>query len=206
MGLRETKMERTRQFIADTAFELFVAQGYDHTTIEQIAAAAEVGTRTLYRYYPTKEALVVNFVEDGLNTALQAFLAQPDEVPLPQALYAVIGSVEHTITTDSARLLALYEIIHRTVALRAGLADQNWRWRQLLAEEILRRTGDTGSTLSAALTAAITMNVIEVIVAEWVTSGGTVKAADISRETLKLLHTNAIPVPMPAEALEQNEL
>src|SRR6188768_4112648 len=75
VGLRETKMERTRRFIAESAFDLFVAQGYDDTTIEQIAAAAEVGTRTLYRYYSTKEALVVSFVENGLDAAMDAFLA-----------------------------------------------------------------------------------------------------------------------------------
>lgn len=198
MGLRETKMERTRQFIADTAFELFVAQGYENTTIEQIAAAAEVGTRTLYRYYPTKEALVVNFVEEGLNTAMAAFLAQPDELPLPQALYAVVDSIERTIETHSTRLIALYEISRGTAALRAGLADQNYRWRQRLAEEILRRTGGTRNPLFAALTAAATMNVIEVVVQMWVAGGGAVKAADFARETLDLLHANAIPVPTPA--------
>ena len=198
MGLRETKMERARQFIADKAFELFVTQGYDHTTIEQISAAAEIGPRTLYRYYPTKEALVVNFVAEGLNTAMAAFLAQPDERPLPQALYAIVDSIEHTIETQSTRLIALYKIADGTAALRAGLADQNWRWRQQLAQEILRRTGDTRNAPFAALTAAGTMNVIEVIVQTWVTSGGTAKAADITRETLHLLHTDAIPVPTPA--------
>ncbi|MFF4753208.1 TetR/AcrR family transcriptional regulator [Streptomyces sp. NPDC002514] len=198
MGLRETKMERTRQFIADKAFELFATQGYDNTTVEQIAAAAEVGTRTLYRYYPTKEALVINFVEEGLNTALAVFLEQPDDLPLPQALYTVIDSVQHTITAHSGRLIALYEITNRTAVLRAGLANQNWRWRQELTREILRRIGDTGSDVVAALAAAGTVNVIEVILQKWIDSGGTVDVGDIARETLHLVHTNAIPVPTPA--------
>jgi AcrR family transcriptional regulator len=198
MGLRETKMERTRRFIADKAFELFVTQGYDNTTVEQIAAAAEVGARTLYRYYPTKEALVVNFVEEGLTTALAVLVEQPDDLPLPQALYAVIDSVEQTITANSGRLIALYAITGRTAALRARLADQNWRWRQELAREILRRIGDTRFDLVATLAAATTMNVIEVIVQKWVDSGGTVDVGDIARETLRLMRTNAIPVPTPA--------
>jgi AcrR family transcriptional regulator len=198
MGLRETKMERTRLFIADAAYELFVTQGYDNTTIEQIAAAAEVGTRTLYRYYPTKEALVVNFVEEGLTAAMAIFLAQPDELPLPQALYAVIESAERTIVTNSTRLIALYQIAEGTAALRARFANQNWRWRQQLAQEILRRTGGTQNAVFAALTAAVTMNVIEIIVQTWVNSGGTANVADIARETLHLLHTNVIPVPTAA--------
>ncbi|WP_394618768.1 TetR/AcrR family transcriptional regulator [Lentzea sp. JNUCC 0626] len=198
MGLRETKMERTRRFIADTAFDLFVAQGYDATTIEQIAAAAEVGPRTLYRYYPTKEALVASFVDNGLNAAMDAFEAQSDDTPLSEALYAVVDSVERTITANSARLLALYEIFYRTTGLRAGLADLDWSWRQRLAQEILRRSGDTADPLFATLTAASTMNVIEVIVQTWTADGGATDVADITRATLKLLRTNTIPVPTPA--------
>ena len=195
MGLRETKMERTRRFIADTAFDLFVAHGYDATTIEQIAAAAEVGTRTLYRYYATKEALVVSFVENGLNAAMAAFEAQPDETPLPEALYAVVDSVERTITENPARLLALYEIFDRTTGLRAGLADLCWSWRRRLAREILRRPDVEDDELFAALTAASTMNVIEVVVQTWTASGGAVEISDITRGALELLHTRTIPVP-----------
>ncbi|MEU3645739.1 TetR/AcrR family transcriptional regulator [Lentzea sp. NPDC034063] len=198
MGLRETKMERTRRFIAESAFDLFVAQGYDDTTIEQIAAAAEVGTRTLYRYYSTKEALVVSFVENGLDAAMDAFLAQPDETPLSEALYAVVDSVEQTIGANSARLLALYDIFDKTTGLRAGLADLCWSWRQRLAEEILRREGGTGDVLHAALTAASTMNVIEVVVQTWTANGGKADVTDITRDTLDLLHTKAIPFPSPA--------
>ncbi|KJK46866.1 hypothetical protein UK23_22175 [Lentzea aerocolonigenes] len=195
MGLRETKMERTRQLIAETAFDLFVAQGYDATTIEQIAAAAEVGTRTLYRYYATKEALVVSFVENGLNAAMAAFEAQPDETPLPEALYAVVDSVEQTITANPARLLALYQIFHRTAGLRAGLADLDWSWRQRLAQEVLRRSDGTRDVLFATLTAASTMNVIEVVVQTWTADGGRTEIADITRSVLKLLRANAIPIP-----------
>jgi AcrR family transcriptional regulator len=198
MGLRETKMERTRQFIADTAFELFVTHGYDNTTLEQIAAAAEVGARTLYRYYPTKEALVVNFVEEGLTTALAVFGAQPDDVPLPQALYAMIDSVQHTITTNPSRLVALYRMTNTTAALRARLAEQNWRWREDLAREIMRRMGGPEFDLVATLTAGNTMNIIEVIVRKWVDSDGTANVADLARQTLHLLRANAIPVPTPA--------
>ncbi|MGI5499218.1 TetR/AcrR family transcriptional regulator [Lentzea sp. CA-135723] len=197
MGLRETKMERTRQFIAETAFDLFVAQGYDATTIEQIAAAAEVGPRTLYRYYATKEALVVSFVENGLDAAMAAFEAQPEGTPLSEALHAVVASVEHTITTNPARLLALYEIFDRTTSLRSGLADLDWSWRRRLAQEIMRRSGGETDSLFATLTAASTMNVIEVVVQTWTASGGTVPVGDITRATLELLRSRVIPIPAP---------
>jgi AcrR family transcriptional regulator len=57
MGLRETKKLRTRQEIADKAMELFVRRGFDHVTVAEVAAAAEVSEKTVYNYFPTKEDL-----------------------------------------------------------------------------------------------------------------------------------------------------
>ena len=57
MGLRETKKLRTRQEIADKAMRLFVKRGFDHVTVAEVAAAAEVSEKTVYNYFPTKEDL-----------------------------------------------------------------------------------------------------------------------------------------------------
>ena len=82
MGLRELKRERTRRLISDKAFELFTDHGFGRTTVEQIAAAAEVGPSTLYRYFPTKETLVLEFVEESLFGALNWLREQPTELDL----------------------------------------------------------------------------------------------------------------------------
>ena len=58
VGLRERKKERTRQTLADVAAELFDRQGFQDTTIKQIADAAEVSPRTVSAYFPVKEELV----------------------------------------------------------------------------------------------------------------------------------------------------
>ncbi|TCJ94488.1 TetR family transcriptional regulator [Nocardia alba] len=75
MSLRERKKERTRRRIRVEAFALFREQGYNATTIEQIAAAADVSPSTFFRYFPTKEQLVV---ADDLDALLyEAIAAQP---------------------------------------------------------------------------------------------------------------------------------
>ena len=64
MGLRETKKLRTRQEIADKAMGLFVKRGFDHVTVAEVAAAAEVSEKTVYNYFPTKEDLFFDEVPE----------------------------------------------------------------------------------------------------------------------------------------------
>jgi AcrR family transcriptional regulator len=192
-------MARTRRLISDKAFELFTCNGYQRTTIEQIAAAAEVGPRTLYRYFPTKETLVVEFVRTSLFDALEVLRAQPS-TPLPVALNTVIGRVLDVMATDPGRVLAVYEISGRNGSVRAQLGDVLWVWRDALAGEIALRLDDPSDRITAQLTAAFTINVVEVVVRTWVDSGGTADMHALAEKTMTLLRDGGIPVPTPDQA------
>lgn len=82
-GLRERKKARTRIAIQEHAIRLFREQGFGATTIEQIAEAAEVSPSTIFRYFPTKEALVTTDLVDPVIYA--AFEKQPPELSLLDA-------------------------------------------------------------------------------------------------------------------------
>ena len=195
MGLREIKMGRTRRQIADHAFALFMTQGFESTTIEQIATAAEVGTRTLYRYYPTKESLIVDFVESSLGSAVEELRRQPDDMPLPHALYTVIETVMRVTREDADRVLAVYRLSDQAASVKARLAEQALRWRIEIADEVTRRTGGgEQANLVAALVAANAMNIIDITMRTWVLGGGTRKPDDIAEEILRVMHQG---VPMP---------
>jgi AcrR family transcriptional regulator len=199
VGLREVKMGRTRRQIADHAFALFRAQGFESTTIEQIATAAEVGTRTLYRYYPTKESLIVDFVESSLRSALAEMREQPMDIPLPRALYTVIETVLRIISEDAERVLAVYQLADGAPSVQAKLADLSMRWRLDLGQEILRRS-EPGSDadFAAQLSAAATMDMIDIGVRSWVAGGGTADVNLITGKVLDLMRGGRVPLPTPA--------
>jgi AcrR family transcriptional regulator len=195
MGLREIKMARTRRLISDKAFELFTENGYERTTIEQIAAAAEVGPRTLYRYFATKETLVIEFVRTSLFEALDDLRAQSAGTPLPVALHAVIGRVLQIMSTDPTRVLAVYDLAGPNLSVRAQLSDLLWQWRHGIADEVIKRVDGPSSQLIAWLTAGSVVNIIEAVVQAWVDSGGEADMHALAAETTSLLRTGAVPVP-----------
>ncbi len=102
-GLRERKKAKTRALIQKHALRLFRERGYDETSIEQIAEAAEVSPSTFFRYFPTKEDVVLYDPFDPL--LLAAFRAQPAELSPIGALRAAMKSVLGGTTTGWATLM-----------------------------------------------------------------------------------------------------
>src|SRR5713101_2607092 len=91
LGLRERKKAKTRAAIQQYALRLFREQGYAATTVEQIAAAVEVSPSTFFRYFPTKEDVVLYDAFDPLLIA--AFEAQPADLSPIQALRGAMRAV-----------------------------------------------------------------------------------------------------------------
>ena len=96
MGLREINAARTRQLLATTAMRMFLEQGYESTTLEDVAQRAGVGISTLYRYFPTKEQLGTAFLGDpGLMA--DELSGRPAEEDTQTALgHALVALLEHT--------------------------------------------------------------------------------------------------------------
>lgn len=105
LGLRERKKNKTRLSIREHAMRLFREQGYEETTVEQIAAAAEVSPTTYFRYFPTKESVV--FDDDYDRKIAAAFEHQPLSLSPTSALGAALRAVTDGLT--EAELTALHE-------------------------------------------------------------------------------------------------
>ncbi|MGE3673266.1 MAG: TetR family transcriptional regulator, partial [Polyangiaceae bacterium] len=90
--LRERKKARTREALVEAAQRLFVKQGYDSTTVDEIAAEAEVSRRTFFRYFPTKEAVVFPDNAERLERFRQLLRAvEPGESPFASVRRACLG-------------------------------------------------------------------------------------------------------------------
>lgn len=109
-GLRQRKKERTRRLLVDTALRLFQEQGYEQTTIAQIAETAELSPGTFFLHFATKEDVVFAGQHDRLDLALLAIRERsPDEAPvevLVHVIERVAVSVRESlnIATESGRL------------------------------------------------------------------------------------------------------
>lgn len=96
-GLRERKKERTRRALVDAAYRLFERNGYDETTVAEIAAAADVSVGTFFNYFPSKEEVLFTDGPELLDLGLRAIAdADPDEHPMDTLGAAVTAMLRGT--------------------------------------------------------------------------------------------------------------
>ncbi len=95
-GLRERKKEKTRQALASAAMRLFAERGYEATTVADIAAAAEVSTRTFFAYFPSKEDVFFTGTRERLDLLRQAFAAHSAALPPLTAMRATLDQIIET--------------------------------------------------------------------------------------------------------------
>jgi AcrR family transcriptional regulator len=139
-GLRERKKARTRAEIQRQALRLFRERGYAATTVARIAEAAEVSESTFFRYFPTKEDVVLWDEFDPL--IFEAFKSQPAESDPIRALRDAIRAVlARTSPTEREQLRERVGLLLSVPPLRAALVDQIHGPMRLLAVAVSERTG-----------------------------------------------------------------
>jgi len=140
VGLRERKKARTRAALREHGLRLFGERGYAETTIEQIAEAAEVSPSTFFRYFPTKEDLVL--VDDLDPVLIAALEAAPIEKNPIGAVREAIATVLAGLTDeDRARELQRHELMLSVPELRATMMDEFRRNIDMVAEIVATRLG-----------------------------------------------------------------
>ncbi|HTX97352.1 MAG TPA: TetR family transcriptional regulator [Mycobacterium sp.] len=140
LGLRERKKIKTRQAIRREAFRLIKENGYAATTVEQIAEAAEVSPSTFFRYFPSKESLLL--ADDLDPLILEALKQQPPEVSPAQAFRRAYEAVMAHLPADQLEFENTRQrLIFSIPELKAAMYDEYYRTVTVAAEAIADRIG-----------------------------------------------------------------
>jgi len=177
-GLRERKKARTRAAIQRHALRLFREQGYGATTVDQIAAAAEISPSTFFRYFKTKEDVVLEDEYDPI--LLGAIAAAPPELnPVAAMRYAVR---EGFSVLDQAALAKVLERIKLTLsvpALRMRVLDSFTSQFELFGGAMASRVGRSTEDFQLRVLAAAFFGAILAAMLTWVESDGKENLADL---------------------------
>jgi AcrR family transcriptional regulator len=154
-GLRERKKARTRAAIQEHALRLFGDQGYAATTVEQIAEAADVSPSTFFRYFATKEDVVLHDRYDPI--LIEAYRRQPTDVGPVRALRNVLREVFGSLSDDELAVeRERQRLTLATPELRARALDQIGEGFGLLSELVAERSGrPAGDPAVRALAGAV---------------------------------------------------
>jgi AcrR family transcriptional regulator len=157
-GAPATLWDRTRQLasreILGTALRLFTEQGYDETTIAQIAREAGVSQRTLFRYFGTKEDLLGGN-QDRFGQVLTDTISElPAEVGVWEALRAGVAAVL-ALHDSREQALERFRLLHKTASLRAGWLEKRLRFQEDLLPLVKARMDATAGSMDAKAHAVI---------------------------------------------------
>ncbi|MEU6749386.1 TetR family transcriptional regulator [Spirillospora sp. NPDC046719] len=150
-GRRERKKQRTREALVDAAFTLFAEKGFDATTVEEIADAVDVSSRTFFRYFASKEDVALTFQEEQTRAVMAALAERPPDEPIMTALRRTVVEIARAcergeLGFDPDRFQCLLGMMSDSPTLMAGSLEHAQKKQQLLTEIIAERMGTDPAT------------------------------------------------------------
>jgi len=183
---RERARATTRRAIQDAALRLFAERGFDQVTVEEVAASADVSARTVFRYFPTKESLVLA----DLARRQAELLDIIDRLPAGDTLGGLLAraAVEWAADNRDPRLLRNEaSLIDATPALRGRLQQMTVGWEDPIASRLAERSGRPPGDLEISQLAALFCASIRIVVREWATNEVEADILDFGRRALDAL-------------------
>jgi AcrR family transcriptional regulator len=178
LSIAERKRRLVRDQLGEAALRLLASQGYEETTVEQIVAAAGVSRRTFFRYFKSKEDVVVESLSD-LGAAVRAELAaRPTQEGPEAAVRAAFGVAVEQLAHEPEKAMPLTRLMFDTPALHRRFLEHQSVLQEELAAVLAQREGlDTEEDLGPALVAGVALTAFQVAVEAWTRHGG---SADLS--------------------------
>lgn len=172
MDQRRARGQRNRESLIRAALELFAANGYDETTVEQISAAAGVAPRTFFHHFAAKEDILFHGYAERLQEATRRFRASQSG-SLWTALAEASQAVARAISEQPEIFLVRAEMYHRLPSLRATMLRINEDWIDQMTAEVARWLDtDPHVDVRPRLAATVINGANRAAIDVWVAGGG----------------------------------
>jgi TetR/AcrR family transcriptional regulator, regulator of mycofactocin system len=163
--LRERNRLRTRAEIAEAALTLFEEQGYEKTTVDQIAAAAGVSSATFFRYFAAKEDVLFNDEDEAAAALVTRVRDRADRTRSVAALCAPVADYAASLTDGSVPRLTRLVMSTRTLEPRS--LRMRFRWEHDVAVALGEERGLSRPGLEETVTAAIAVSCLTSALRHW---------------------------------------
>lgn len=179
-SLRERTRRAVRQQLADSAMRLFVEQGFEATTIDQIAADSGISRRSFFRYFASKEDVVLGELFDRGGIVATALAGRPPGESPWDAVKAALLELQQVTRASDESELQLGRMLYDTPTLRARHLEKQLAWQELLVPILSERIRATGRVtgidppLGAAAIVAGALACLDVAAESWVRQDGAI--------------------------------
>ncbi|WP_240138808.1 TetR/AcrR family transcriptional regulator [Streptomyces sp. MUM 178J] len=191
-GLRERKKIKTRLAIRRATYRLIAERGYEATTIEQIAQAAEVSPSTVFRYFPSKEDIVLTDEADPLPEA--ALRARPADEPPIESLRALLHQALSAMSAEAPEEMAQRSrLLAEVPAVRARMTESASQAARRLAMVIAERTGRDPEDLRVRVFTSAVLSALQETAVYWAERGCRDDPAALLDQTLDTLEQGLTP-------------
>lgn len=163
----------TRRELQVIAMRLFAEQGFDETTVDQIATAAGINKRSFFRYFTSKGSLLWSAFDDEVDALRTELAAAPAELPAMEAIRRAVIAVNHYRADDVPELRARMNLIGSSPGLSAGAAEHYDAWEGVVADFVGRRAGQPPDSLLPLAVARATLAACRAAYDRWVARADT---------------------------------
>jgi len=195
VGLRERKRAATHQRIADEAARLATDRGVSGTTVEEIAAAADIGRSTFFRYFDSKEiAVAEGFTTPWLTMLVRALAEQPAELGPMEAVLSAFAGFAGVVDDDPRAIIRQTAMSQASPGLQAWTLQLFARCEEAIAATLAPRFPDlVPGDPRPRMTGALVMSAIRLSMDEWLASGGGGDLPKIIRDALTCVALQPVP-------------
>ena len=179
-GLRQRKKDSSRRAIEDAAWELFAEQGYEETSINDIAERADVAPRTFFRYFPTKEAVMYPQFEELLQAVRDEFHKRPSDEPVITSLFESFEVLSGSLEGEASRTRQRMDMMKRPGQHPPGTEYFRARLSEVTAELVLERDGNSDEArMRARLASGVVSVLIDTAQNCWIEAGARESLHDV---------------------------